>query len=49
MAYAITATSTPEQDAKSMMEEWDQHMRAFVPDDMMSFSIEGNSEEVDHP
>ena len=28
------------------MEEWDKHMRSFVPDDMISFTLEGMTEEV---
>lgn len=33
-------------DTKAFMEEWDKHMKGFVADDQISFTVEGNSEEV---
>jgi hypothetical protein len=33
-------------ETKSLLDEWDKNMQSFIPDDMISFSIEGMSEEV---
>ena len=33
-------------DSKGFMDEWSKNMKGYIADDQLSFTIEGNSEEV---
>ena len=33
-------------DKKSLMEDWEKYMKDFVPDEILTFEVEGKTEEV---
>lgn len=42
----ITVSLCAVEDTKEIMQDWDKYMRGFLPDDMISFSIEKGGEEI---
>lgn len=46
VAAVLLLGANASEDVKGLMEEWDKHMRAFVPDDMMSFTVDSLDDEV---
>lgn len=42
----VEGTSDDEEDRNSLMKDWEEHMMDFVPDDMITFTIEKGATEV---